>query len=128
VRPLGRDSYSSKTAAADRLFVTAQVATQYPWGVTFTDADDGAQAAPYKDFTSSHPLHQAYATGNNTALVVNLDYTPAAADSNSVIVVVNGVVQLYTTNYTVSVANKTVTFVTSPPTSAIIEILYKFVP
>lgn len=128
VRPLGRDSFNTKTAAADRLFVTAQVATQFPYGVTFNNNTIGADAAPYVPFTASYPMHMVRATGDNTALVVSLPYTPAAADANKVIVVVNGVVQLYTTNYTVSIANKTVNFVTSPATSAVIEILYQFVP
>jgi hypothetical protein len=64
--------------------------------------------------------------GNAIVTTVVLDETPAGENANKVQVSIDGVRKAYTTDYTVSAATKTVTFVAAPAADAVVVIGYEY--
>lgn len=75
---LGRDSFSERTPATYRIAITPQRATNFPWGVTFSD-NSGTEAGTVIDFQSSYPYHLVAFTGDNSTDDWTLDYQPISA-------------------------------------------------
>lgn len=79
VRPLGRQTFGSRTAAVYRLKVTEQLASRNPWGVTFTELAAGSDNAYFRPFRSDYPLHLVAWAGNGVLVNIPLDHVPVSA-------------------------------------------------
>lgn len=123
VQPLGRETFSGRTAAVNRLKMVTQLASKKPWGVTITDAVNGTDGAPILPFTSDNPInmHRYTGTGAGGQSVV-LDETPVSLAR--IVIHSNTALLTATTDYTLS--NKTITFVTNPAAGAKVIVLYEF--
>lgn len=76
VQPLGRETFSGRTAGANRYKGVAQQAFYKPWGVTISDevnGDTGAYAIP---FTSPYPLTLGAFRGDGIITSWTLHKTP----------------------------------------------------
>jgi hypothetical protein len=126
----GRNAFNNREAARDRYRVTANPAGVRPDGLLIDNATYGSTAAPLIEFQADNPVHMHTFRGNGTQAAFILEYTPAAASSAKVRVRVNGTLQVYTTNYTVNVGTKTITFAggSIPAPEAKIVVFYEFVP
>jgi hypothetical protein len=115
------DDYTH-TLVANRSDVT-------PWGAPITSVLYGAtQAYGFRPFQSPYPIHMQAFVGDNSIDTLVLDETPAAASSVAVRVYEDGVKQVYTTDYTVVTATKTISFVAAPAAGAKVEVFYQFIP
>jgi len=121
VRPLGRVSINSREGAAWRLSVTPQLAGYYPWGITMTDSNAGADGMRQIPLAMENPVHLVAFTGNASAAEFTLDYTPISVAKTSIIV--NRVVG---TTASVNTSTKTATVTATPPSSARGIIAYEF--
>ena len=126
--PLHRGSFTER-AAGDFLYSnTMNEASNTPWGVDFTDVDDGTAAMVAMEFFSQYPVTIHRFTGNNIETDYILDLTPVDS-ADWMVVTLDGVVKTYTTDYTITAATKIVAFEAGsiPTDGAIIEIFYGFV-
>lgn len=81
-----------------------------PYGATLTEVTNGLTQSYFRKFASPNPVTMHSFIGDGTEADVVLDLTPASASANAVRVWVDGVAQTYTTDFTVNVGTKTVTF------------------
>lgn len=126
--PLHRGSFTER-AAGDFLYSnTMNEAGQTPWGIAFTDVADGTTAMVAMEFFSQYPVTQHRFTGDNIETDYILDLTPVDS-ADWMVVTVDGVLQTYTTDYTITPATKLVAFEVGsiPAAASIIEIFYGFV-
>lgn len=98
------------------------------WGESYTGATLGTTAAAGEVFGSPYPVTMHTYIGNNSTLVVTLDETPVAAAATAIRVFKDGVELVYTTDFSVNVTTKVVTFVAAPGTGAVCIIVYQFSP
>lgn len=127
VQPLGREEYSGRTAGANRLRVTTQVASKKNWGVTITEIVNGTNGAPLLPFTSDNPIAMARYTGTGAgSQTFTLDPLPVSLAKT--IIVSNTAVLTPTTDYTVNTTTGLITFVTNPPAGSKTIILYEVQP
>lgn len=126
VVPLGRAEFTERAPAADRYKVTAQVASRKPWGVTINEANLGTSGAPLIPFTADNPIVMERFTGNGVATTFNLVNTPISTVKT--IIHNNTQPMTPTTDYTVNVAAKTITFGVAPVDGVKIEVLMEFSP
>lgn len=78
-RPLGRQSFSERTAAAFRMSITPQLAGYNPWGITISGSGAGAEGGRYRKFQSEYPFYMEAFTGDGTADPITLQKTPVSA-------------------------------------------------
>lgn len=124
---LGREEFSGRTAAVNRIKFTAQKAGKQPTGVTIADADFGTSGASIIEFDSKDgPVLMDRYTGNNSATEVTL--TKAVANVNSVIAFVNTQQLTHGSGITATANSRTLTFSSAPASDAKVVILYAFVP
>jgi hypothetical protein len=121
-RPLFK-VFQTRQTGPYRYSIAASHSDKLPWGATFTLGVDGTTSAPLVPIVSENPVYQDNYIGDNTETVFNLTYTPVAV--GRFVVAINGVEQVYTTNYTVSIVNKTITFISPPGSNAVINVLYE---
>ena len=74
--PLGRDGFTERGAAAWRLHVTPQVASNHMWGVTLAEASAGTTGATYLAFTSDYPVHIQVIEGNASQTSWTVQHRP----------------------------------------------------
>lgn len=124
--PLNRDAFTERTAASMRYSLIANKGGNTPWGSVMSLATQGTTRASMLPFVSDYPLHMHVYQGNGVQDTFTLTYTPAAEDDDSVIIHVDGVLQSYTTDYTVS--GKIITFEAGaiPANGAYIRVLYEW--
>jgi len=117
---------------------TAYDANQHPYSLTFNESDRnvyGTQLTTANYGYANHLALRYYSPnpvffqtwkGDGTETTFNIDssYVPAAESGDAVLVAVNGTMQTYTTNYTVSGLD--ITFATAPAFDAIITAHVKF--
>lgn len=79
-QPLGREEFAGRTAGANRLRMTTQIASRKPWAVTIATADLGTTGAAILPFSADNPINAHRFTGNNSATTFNLpaDYPPVS--------------------------------------------------
>jgi hypothetical protein len=118
---------------------TSAEATETAYSLTMTEVDtawDGNALATNYGYTfgyastrfATYPILAYTGVGNGVATAFVLQAKPAAASADAVRVKVNGVVQSYTTHYTVNPGTKTVTFVSAPANNDAIYIEYEYIP
>ena len=109
--PRGREQWQGRTAAADRLKVSPQIAAKKPWGVTITNTVNGTDGAPLMPFTFDNPITLVAGVGNNVVTTFTLPpgIVPISAAKSTFIVGTTP-----TTPASVDVANRTVTFSIAP--------------
>lgn len=83
VVPLGRQTFSSRTGAIWRLFVTPQPSSQHPWGVTFSENNAGTAGATLMPFTSDNPITMHVFSGDGIVTSWNLKHRPVSATATS---------------------------------------------
>lgn len=126
VVPIHTGGLGNAAAQSNRYNVTVQLSDIYPWGSAITNALNGTTAAHMFDGYSEYPVTFHSFTGNNAITTVTLAQTPAEASSDKVRVYVNGTALTYTTDYTVDVATRVVTFVAAPAAAAKVVIVYEY--
>ena len=124
--PMARNGFTQRAAASERYRLECQPAPRTPFGMVFGEATIGADTLSLLEFASDHPMCMHRWTGNNTQVAFILDNIPAAASAAAVQVWVNGTLQVYTTNYAVNISTRTITFVTAPPSGAVIVAWYGY--
>lgn len=123
LQPIGRETFDGRTAGTNRYKVVAQMAGNKPWGTTIVDATNGTTAATALPFTSDYPFCMQRFTGNGVLTTfTGLEFTPATA--LGAIVAIDSVQQ--TGNFTLSPANKTITFTSAPANGSAIVVYYQY--
>lgn len=127
IQPLDREEFAGRTAGVNRWKVTVQRASRKPWGVTILDAVNGTTNAPILKMTSDNPLYFQVFEGNSAATTLTLDKTPVSVNK---IIIHTGTGQklVPTTDYTVVVATKVLTWIAAPATGSRHTIVYEFTP
>lgn len=118
--PLGRTQYQTRAAATDRMRISTSPVGMLFDGLAIDDTNLGTTGAPLVPFTSDYPIYFVRATGNGVITVYTLPYPIYSAAS--VRVRVNGVLLVLTTDYTVNLVTREITFVAAPAASAKIVI------
>jgi hypothetical protein len=107
----------------------ASYATKFPWGKALSAVTNGStKALVVPPFFSLYPLTIHTFKGDAAITTLVLNETPAGASSLLVPYFKDGTIQVYTTNYTVVTATKTVTFVAAPGAGTLNVLPYFFVP
>jgi len=102
-------------------------ADRTPWGALMAEGTQGDTKADAWEVTTDNRLSFHTFRGNGAATTVTLNNTPAAAAATAVKVFYDGVIQAYTTNYTVNTGTRVVTFVTAPGAGVRVTIVYEYV-
>ena len=100
--PMGRDNFATRAAAADRVRVTCQPADKMPNGVLIDDTNFDVEGGAVIPFTSDYPIYMQRFTGNGVLDTFTLAKAAAENSGDVVRVDVNGVAQVYGTDFTVS--------------------------
>ena len=98
-----------------------------PCGRAVTVANYGKRELDSVLYWSPNPVTYHAFRGNGTTTAITLDEKPAEANGLKVQVWIDGIAQSYTTNYTVDVTTKVVTFVSAPSNGARVVVRYQFV-
>lgn len=102
------------------------MASQYPWGVPFAQATEGATRASGVASNTDYPLTLDRYVGNGTITTYTLQYLPAGGTTSGYVEVYkNGAVLVATTAWTVVASTGVVTFVTAPLATDVIVIVYQ---
>lgn len=132
---LGTTPMAQRDAVQMNMFVAISMADMYPWGEAYSVANEGATEGVMIPFSAPYPImmHTYVGDGSTTTLV--LDQTPAGDDTASpqkvfVYDATNGAEYTTTTDYTVTVATKTITFQAGsiPAAGEVIIVYYQYVP
>lgn len=117
--------------ARDTSYTHALIASKsdkLPWGASITLANHGtvagAQMGPF--FSENRVLLHTF-VADGTAVTFTLAELPAAANGNKVKAWKNGVLQAYTTNYTVNASTKVLTLAAAGSAGDIWVVRYEFV-
>lgn len=121
---LGRQQFQSKAAALYRFHGATSMSSMRLPGITFTAARNVYEAAPLDGFSGENPVVGQRFTGDNSRTAFTLAHTPVTAAKT--IVSINGLLRTATTDYTVTPATNTLTFVTAPGTNAIIVVVHEY--
>jgi hypothetical protein len=100
--------------------IIPSVATKFPWGVAFTDADNGFTEAQYLRFTAENPPVMERWTGNGTLTTFNTTWTPISTAKTKVFV--NGSLVAVSS---VSPSGKTITLGSAPSSGAVVVAWYE---
>lgn|SRR5574342_22201 len=126
LQPLGRAGFNERGEATFRMRVTTSPSTQYPWGMTFTDAVNGDTSGRFIPWTTVNPpaVHRFTQDGTGTTQAFGpLQYTPASTSTDDMLVFVN---RYRTTAFTVNTATKMITFNAPPAADAVIVVWYEY--
>jgi hypothetical protein len=132
---LGTSPMQQRNAVQVRMFVAVSEADMYPWGEAFTVANEGVTGGVMIPWSGVYPITMHTFVGDGTTATVVLDETPAGDDTATpqCVFVYNatGAEELTTTtDYTVVVATKTLTFQAGaiPAAGEVHVIYYAYVP
>lgn len=120
ISPLGGD-WTERQFSPYRYGINISKADRFPWGATYTEAVHGATSSALVPIFSDNPIQLHAFQGNGSQDTFILDVAPISLAKTYVYV--NGVKQVPTTQFTLS--SKTVTFVSPPASSAIINVMYE---
>ena len=126
--PLGRAEFAGRQAANDRYQIVAQVAGMLPFGVTIQSSTLGTTGAPLIPFTSDNPITMHRFLTTSAAGAYQLARRPVSQAKTRIVHALTNVVYTPGTDYTVDVANRTVTFTPALPANTPIIVLYEFDP
>lgn len=129
----GRDAFNERTEAAFIYNLIANKSTNYPWGLAFSDANNGDTEFVVMEMTSGYkPTMHAY-TGNNVLDTFNLGKNIAEDAANNIIAYVGGVAQTWVTGAPgagefgiTEGATDTIVFGTAPGASAKVVVAYGY--
>lgn len=93
-------------------------------GYTFTEGIDGVTSMAMMDFDGNYPAHQDNWKGDASRVLFTLKYTPIV--NTEVMVCLNGVLQTYTSHYTVS--GNVLTMLSAPANGVVLNALYGVAP
>jgi len=124
---LGMSGIARRNAQTVRFGVTVNPTDRTPWGALMAEGTQGDTKADAWEVTTDNRLSFHTFRGNGAATTVTLNNTPAAAAATAVKVFYDGVIQAYTTNYTVNTGTRVVTFVTAPGAGVRVTIVYEYV-
>lgn len=129
---LGISTLTERAELNARLSLTIQSADRYPWGELLSLANEGATEALIIPFTSDYFVDLHAFVGDGTTDDVVLEHTPAGSDTATparVQIWNEGVALTPTTDFTVNVGTKTVTFQTGavPGSGERVVIFYEYV-
>lgn len=130
--PLGRGSFSERSAASFRARVVISASDGFPWGETFTTGVHGTLGATLVEWTDTYrkSFHRFTGTGAVTGFGP-LQYTPASTSLSDVIVYqidsVTGIPTRKTTGVTVDTASKMLTFSVAPANGDKVVVFYSYV-
>lgn len=100
------------------------MASQYPWGVPFAQANEGATRSSGMVRYTDYPLTLDRFVGNGTITTYTLQYTPAGGTTSGYVEVYkNGTVLVPTTAWTLS--GSALTFAVAPAATDIVVIVYQ---
>jgi hypothetical protein len=117
VTPLGRDQFRTRTVATDRMRVSCNPVTMLFDGLEVDDTNFGTDGAPIIPFDSDYPLLYQRWTGDGAEDTYITDV--AAVSTAELIVKVDGVLQVLTTDYTYNTSTREIVFaVGSVPAAA----------
>jgi len=127
----GRDSFAERAEAAFIYNLIANKADVYPWGLAFSDANNGDTEFVVMEFTSSYrPMIQRW-TGNNVEVTFNLSKNIADDAANNIAVYEAGVAITWVTGAPgagqfgiTEGATDTLVFGTAPVSGAKVVALY----
>lgn len=132
----GRDAFAERAEAAFIYNLIANRASNYPWGLAFSDANNGDDDFVVMEFTSGYkPTMHAF-TGNNTETTFTpLGKNVAEDSANNVLAYVNGAAITWATGapgageFGITEgagATDTIVFGTAPAASAKVVVLYGY--
>lgn len=84
VQPLGRATFSGRTGASFRMYVTPQIAGYDPFGLTIQSALYGTSGGRYQPFTSEYPLTLHVHGGTGAVTQFTLDHKPVSVAKTAV--------------------------------------------
>ncbi len=125
IAPSGSE-LAHQAAASFKYGISMDKTSVLPWGTAVANGTQGTTRLVNIPVNADNPVMLAAALGNNTEDEFILDFTPAGATAAYVKVWVNGTLKTITTDFTVNVSTKTITFVAPPATDAKIVIWYEF--
>lgn len=108
--PNHRQGFETRGAGNDRLQVVTNRASQMPDGMAVTEEDLGTLSLTAFPFSSDFPLYYQRWNGDGTATTYTMNFTPGSIDD--IVLTVNGVLQTLTTQYTVNLTTRQITFTT----------------
>lgn len=131
--PRGRDGYKTDGLPSYAYALTANYATQFPWGDDFTVLLDGDTKMVAWDFTAPYQVMVQHWVGNNTETVFNLSHTLAEDSANNIMVWSPGGTALTWiasgatgSQFSADIATNAITLGTAPGASADLFAVYGF--
>jgi len=127
----GRNNFVERGAASYLGTVTLNSSDSYPWGETYSVANEGYLQSFVEDWTLAYPVTCHRWTQSSGITVFNLGETPASTSLSDVLVYVidtNGIPTRKTTGVTVDATAKTLTFSPAPTDGYSIVAWYGYVP
>lgn len=130
--PLGRTTFSERTAAVFRARVVMTQGQAFPWGETFTTTNVGTTAGTIVEWSAQHrKAIQRFTGDGGTQTFGPLNYIPASTSLNDVVVYVvdptTGVPTIQVAGVTVNQAARTITFGVAPALNSKIIVYYDYV-
>ncbi len=127
----GRDAFAERAEAAFIYNLIANKSTNYPWGLAFSDANNGDTEFVVMEFTSAYrPMIQRW-TGNNAQTTYNLSKNIAEDAANNILVYEAGVAITYAAGApgagefgVTEAGTDTIVFGTAPANNAKVVALY----
>lgn len=127
----GRDAFNERAEASFVYSLTANKSSVYPWGLAFSDANNGDTEFVILEFTWPYKPYMDRWTGNNTETTFNLTKNIALDSDDNIIAYVNGVAQTWVTGAPgagefgiTEGATDTIVFGTAPANNAKVVALY----
>jgi hypothetical protein len=121
----GKSGITSQGEQLYRFSAEADTVDKFPWGEALVDATHGDTKADAFEWFSENRICAHTHVGDGTDDKMILTYTPAEASGNKVQLWTAGVLKAYTTDYTVDVNTKTVTFgVGDIPAAGVVSVCF----
>lgn len=127
---LGTSPMQERNAVQARIFAAISEADKYPWGEALTVASEGVTGGLMIPYSGVYPITMHTFVGDGATTTVVLDETPAGDDTASpqcvfIYNATDGAVLTTTTDFTVTVATKTITFQAGHiPTAGDVHVIY----
>lgn len=100
----------------------------YPWGTALSASNEGTTGAVGFRFYSPYPVTMHAYKSDNSTVTFTVDKTPAAANADKFGMWRTAVKQVYTTNFTLVAATKTITLVAAGAAGVKNVALYQYDP
>lgn len=126
--PMGRNSFATRAGASDRHRVTANPASKTPSGTPIDETNFLTEGGAVIPFTSDYPIFYQRWTGDGTEDAFTMAKAAVANTADAVVVRVDGVKQVYTTDYTVSGSTLTFAGGSIPDAAAVIVAQIQYNP